>query len=101
MHAYKFTKWYQSIKVIRWHGPACWLRVGMSRNGIRAKRDVQEVTLPDLLVVGDVTNIGGFKRESCSVVGERYRIPIERDICVDRRSRVLRANKKAPDRTPN
>jgi hypothetical protein len=27
----------------------------MLQNGIRARRDVQEVTLPDLLVVGDVT----------------------------------------------
>jgi hypothetical protein len=60
MHACKFTKWYQSIKVIRWHGLACWLRAGMSRNGIRAKRDVQEVTLPDLLMVGDVTMTFSF-----------------------------------------
>jgi hypothetical protein len=45
MHAYKFVNWYQSIKVIQWHGLAYWLDLGMSRIGIRAKRDVQEVAL--------------------------------------------------------
>jgi hypothetical protein len=38
----------------KWHCPACWW-LGMSQNGIRAKRDVHEVALPDLLVAGDVT----------------------------------------------
>jgi hypothetical protein len=58
-----------------------------SQNGIRVGSSQR----------GAKFDFGGFKRESCSVVGERYRIPIERDICVDRRYRVLRANKKVPD----
>jgi hypothetical protein len=57
MDAYKFTKWYQSIKVIWWHGLACCLRSGMSQIGIRAKRDVQEVMLPDLLEAMYVTHL--------------------------------------------
>jgi hypothetical protein len=38
----------------KWRFPACWW-MGMLQNGIRAKRDVQEVVFPILLVVGDVT----------------------------------------------
>jgi hypothetical protein len=66
MYAYKFVNWYHSIKVIRWHGLAYWLDLGMSQIGIRAKRYVQEVVFPDLLVVGNITKwyqIHGFNTE--------------------------------------
>jgi hypothetical protein len=35
-----------------------WWCLGMLQNGIRAKRDVQELALPDLVVDGDVTYMG-------------------------------------------
>jgi hypothetical protein len=39
----------------KWRCPACWW-LGALQIGIRAKRDVQEVALPGLLVVGDVSS---------------------------------------------
>jgi hypothetical protein len=39
----------------KWRCPACWW-LGTLQIGIRAKRDVQEVALPGLLVAGDVSS---------------------------------------------